>query len=160
MLLISFRIPHCKNIIPISIINNKMTLSIILEDKLATDGIEYNYRYLLEGSYQPDQNTADSWKVVDIRRLCDDDSNTLEDCQKYIDLSIEAIKEHGKVAICCSYGISRSNAIALGVLVKYYDMGFSEALKIIKLKVKVSDIKEIHISKLKELLGQTKEKIV
>jgi hypothetical protein len=53
-----------------------------------------------------------------------------------------------------------SNAIALGVLVKYYDMGFSGALKIIKHKVKEKDIKEIHISKLKELLGQTKEKIV
>jgi len=137
-----------------------MALSIILNDIMATDGIEYNYRYLLEGNYQPDQKSLDSWKVVDVRRLRDDDSNTLEDYQKYIDLSFKAIKEHGKVAICCSYGISRSNAIALGVLVKYYDMGFSEALKLIKHKVKVSDIKEIHISKLKELLGQTKEKIV
>ena len=33
-----------------------MALSIILNDIMATDGIEYNYRYLLEGNYQPDQN--------------------------------------------------------------------------------------------------------
>ena len=129
-----------------------MALSIILENILATDGIEYNYKYLLDDNYQPDQNTADIWKVVDVRRLRDDYTNTLEDYQKYIDLSIEAIEEHGKVAICCSYGVSRSNAIALGVLVKYYNMDFKGAQQLIKHKVKRSNIKEIHISKLKKLL--------
>jgi len=137
-----------------------VALSIILDDILATDGIEYNYRYLLEGNYQSDQKTPDSWTVVDVRRLLDNDSNNLEDYQKYIDLSFKAIKEHGKVVICCSYGISRSNAIALGVLVKYYGMNFSEALQLIKHKVKKADIKEIHIVKLKELLEQDKEEIV
>ena len=90
-------------------------------------------------------------EVVDVRRLRDDYSNTLEDYQKYIDLSFRAIKEHGKFVICCSYGISRSNAIALGVLVKYYDMSFI-TLQLIKHKVKGSDIVESHIIKLKELL--------
>jgi hypothetical protein len=83
-----------------------MALSIILNDIMTTDGIEYNYRYLLEGNYQLYQNSLDSWKVADVKRLRDDDSNTLEDYQKYIDLSFKAIKEHGKVAICCSYGTS------------------------------------------------------
>ena len=137
-----------------------MALSIILDDILATDGIEYNYRYLLEGNYQSDQKTPDSWTVVDVRRLLDNDYNNLEDYQKYIDLSFKAIKENGKVVICCSYGISRSNAIALGVLVKYYGMNFSEALQLIKHKVKKADIKEMHIVKLKELLEQDKEEIV
>jgi protein-tyrosine phosphatase len=134
-----------------------MTLSIILDDKLATDGIQYSYSYLLEGYYQPDTKSTDSWKVVDVRRLRDDDSNTLDDYKKYIDLCFEAIKEQGKVAICCSYGVSRSNAIALGVLVKYYDMNFIEALQLIKHKVKKSNIKEIHITKLKKLLGEDKK---
>ena len=103
-----------------------MTLSIILKDKLATDGIEYSYIYLLEGNFQPDTKSMDSWKVVDVRSLRDDDSNSLGDYQRYIDLTYEAIKEHGKAVVCCSYGISRSNAIALGVLVKYYGMTFGQ----------------------------------
>jgi hypothetical protein len=55
-----------------------MTISIILDDKLATDRIEYNYRYLSEDNYQPDVKSKNSWKVVDVRRLHDDDSNNLE----------------------------------------------------------------------------------
>ncbi len=129
-----------------------MTISVILDDKLATSGIEYNYDYLLEGNYQSNEKTEGSWKVVDVRRLRDNDSNSLEDYQKYIDLSYETIKEHGKVVICCSYGISRSNAIALGVLVKHYDMAFHDAQKLIKQKVDKSDIVQAHIDKVQKLL--------
>jgi protein-tyrosine phosphatase len=129
-----------------------MAISVILDDKLATSGIEYNYDYLLKGNYQSNEKTEDSWKVVDVRRLRDSDSNSLEDYQKYIDLSYETIKEHGRVVICCSYGISRSNAIALGVLVKHYDMTFLDAQRLIKQKVEKSDIVQAHIDKLQKLL--------
>ena len=59
LLLISFRIPHNKSIIPINIIKNIVVL-VILDEKLATDGIQYSYSYLLEGIYQPDQKSQDS----------------------------------------------------------------------------------------------------
>ena len=129
-----------------------MSLSVILEDKLATDGIEYSYTYLLEGNYQPDRKSLESWKVVDVRRLQDNDSNSLEEYQKYIDLTFEAIKDHGKAVICCSYGISRSNAIAIRVLVKYYGMTFSQAQELVNQEVKKSDIVEAYIVKLRNLL--------
>jgi hypothetical protein len=47
-----------------------MTISVILDDKLATSGIEYNYDYLLKGNYQSKEKTEDSWKVVDVRDVC------------------------------------------------------------------------------------------
>ncbi len=40
-----------------------MTLSIIIPDKLSTAGMgEYNYMFLQEGLYQPNQNSSDSGK--------------------------------------------------------------------------------------------------
>jgi len=47
-----------------------MTISVILDDELATSGIEFNYDYLLEGHYQSNEKTEDSWKVVDVRDAC------------------------------------------------------------------------------------------
>ena len=92
-------------------------------------------------------------EVVDVRGLRDDDSNSLGDYQRYIDLTTKQSKKSmEKLSYVAVIGISRSNAIALGVLVKYYGMTFGQAQETIKQKVKRSDIKELHISKLKELL--------
>ncbi|MBA3750232.1 MAG: dual specificity protein phosphatase family protein [Nitrosopumilus sp.] len=135
-----------------------MTISIIIEDKLATRGIaEYNYEYVEEGIYQSNQNLPYSWKVANVRSLQDNGSNSLGDYQKHIDIAFNMIREHGKVAICCSYGISRSNAIALGVLVKYFDMNFDEAEILIKQKVEKADINPEHIKKLKKLFNKDKD---
>jgi protein-tyrosine phosphatase len=138
-----------------------LTISIIIEDVLATKGIgEYNYDFVGEGIYQPNQNLPNSWKVANVRSLQDNGSNSLEDYQNHIDIAYNTIREHGKVAICCSYGISRSNAIALGVLVKYFDMKFNDAETLIKQKVEKADINPEHIKKLKKLFdkGEGEEK--
>jgi predicted protein tyrosine phosphatase len=37
-----------------------------------------------------------------------------------------------KVVVCCSHGMNRSNAIALGVLVQYFKMDLFKALELIK----------------------------
>jgi len=42
-----------------------------------------------------------------IRDLYDDESNSLEDYDKKIDLAWELIQKHGRVVICCVAGISR-----------------------------------------------------
>jgi predicted protein tyrosine phosphatase len=50
----------------------------------------------------------------------EDDSNPLEDYEEKIDLMWELIQKHGKAVMCCVAGISQSNALALGVLLKYF----------------------------------------
>jgi hypothetical protein len=68
----------------------------------------------------------------DVRDLYDGrnsfgDHNTLEDYERKIDLAWDKMQKYGRVVICCVAGTSRSNAIALGVLVRYFKMPFDEA---------------------------------
>jgi protein-tyrosine phosphatase len=128
----------------------------IIENKLATEGIgQYNYVVLNEGHHQTGNHTSDSWIVADVRDLYDDDSNSLEEYEKKIDLVWELMQQHDRVVICCVAGISRSNAIALGVLVKYFDMDFYEALELVREKVPRANICPGHISQLKKLFNVT-----
>jgi hypothetical protein len=48
-------------------------------------------------------------------------------------------------------GQSRATAIALGVLIKYFKMSFNQGLEVIKRKVPVADIGNLHILALKKL---------
>lgn len=130
----------------------------IIEGKLATEGIQqFSYQFYSEGNYQSNQFTSNSWAVVDVRDLYDGNSlgnnNTLQDYERKIDLAWEMMQKYGRVVICCVAGISRSNAIAIGVLVKYFKIPFDEAWKLVHLKVPISDIHEVHVTSLKELLG-------
>jgi len=95
------------------------------------------------------------WPVADVRDLYDDDSNDLEDYEKKIDLAWELLQKNGRVVICCVAGISRSNAIALGVLVKYFAMDFYDAWELVKERVPRANINPNHISKLKKLFNVT-----
>jgi hypothetical protein len=65
------------------------------------------------------------------------------------------MQKHGRVVICCVAGVSHSNAIALGVLVKYFGMDFYDAWKLIRKRVPRANINPSHISKLKKLFNVT-----
>ena len=96
-----------------------------------------------------------SWAVADVRDLYNDGSNALQDYEKMIDKAYALMQQHDRVVICCVAGMSRSNAIALGVLVKYFKMDFDEAWDLIRKNVPDSDIKPGHILQLKKLFNIT-----
>ena len=130
----------------------------ILDNRIATAGIsQFSYKVLNEGLHQTNkyENAIDSWQILDVRDLFDDDSNSLKDYKEKIDLAWDMIQKYGKVVICCVAGISRSNAIALGVLVKYFNMDFYEACEFVKSKVPIANIDPAHIEKLKQLFNVT-----
>ena len=128
----------------------------IIENKLATEGINEFSLDELKDIYQDTGGiTIIKWPVADVRDLYDDDSNGLEDYEKKIDLAWELLQKNGRVVICCVAGISRSNAIALGVLVKYFDMDFYDAWELVRQRVPRANINPSHISKLKKLFGVT-----
>ena len=84
----------------------------IIENKLATQGIhEFSHRELKDIDYDTGGITNITWPVADVRDLYDDDSNSIEDYEKKIDLAWELMQKYGRVVICCVAGISRSNAI-------------------------------------------------
>jgi protein-tyrosine phosphatase len=58
-----------------------------------------------------------------------------------------------KVVICCLAGVSRSNAIALGVLVHHFKINVNQALELITSKVPICNILPPHISALSKLLN-------
>ena len=128
----------------------------IIENKLATEGIhEFSCHELKEVDLKTEGITTTKWPVADVRDLYDDDSNSLEDYEKMIDLAWELIQKHGRVVICCVAGISRSNAIALGVLVKYFGIDFYDAWELIKKSIPRANINPNHITKLKKLFNVT-----
>jgi hypothetical protein len=57
------------------------------------------------------------------------------------------------VVICCRLGISRSNAIALGVLLQYFKIDFDQAVELISSKVPICNILSFHIMALQKLLN-------
>ena len=61
-------------------------------------------------------------------------------------MSVEASLELGqKVVICCRAGVSRSNAVALGVLVHHFKIDVNQALELITSKVPIYNILHPHI---------------
>ena len=128
----------------------------IIENKLATQGIhEFSCQELKDVDYGTGGITNITWPVADVRDLYDDDSNSMEDYEKKIDFAWELMQKHGRVVICCVAGISRSNAIAVGVLVKHGGMDFYDALELVKDRVPIANINPSHISKLKRLFNVT-----
>jgi hypothetical protein len=93
----------------------------------------------------------DNFKIIDVRML-NDSGNKQEDYELNILRVTSELFEGNKVVICYETGQSKSNAIALGVLVKYFKMSFHEAWDLIKKQVPNSSIDPVHIESLKRIL--------
>lgn len=118
----------------------------ILKGLLATHGLD-----LPTGKPLPD-----SWIKIDCRKLKESDEPEKNPIGLYHMLIEDAaywLKQKRAVALCCSGGVSRSNAIAVGVLVWHYKMDFREALARVQDKVPICQIDDIHYNNLKLLFG-------
>jgi len=79
--------------------------------------------------------------VVDIRDLVDKKGNTSKIVKSKVDEVLQSLKKGKKVAICCDYGISRSNSIAAGVLSLYEGISMKDAIKSVLKKTDEKSIK-------------------
>lgn len=91
------------------------------------------------------------FKVLDIRDRMLDAPNPMHVYRRLVIEAIEVIKGHGKVVICCSAGVSRSNSIAVGVLARHFGFRFEEACNLVSEKVPIADISTCHLEKLRTL---------
>jgi len=73
----------------------------------------------------------EEYSVVDVRDLVDREGNENQAILGKIDAAVDLLKQKHKVVISCDYGISRSNAIAIGALVKCFNYDFDEAVKFV-----------------------------
>ncbi len=74
---------------------------------------------------------TDLWdvRVIDVRDLLDRQGNTPEAVRVKIDSAVQALRDGERVVICCDYGMSRSNAVAAGVLATHEGLGLNEAVR-------------------------------
>jgi protein-tyrosine phosphatase len=91
---------------------------------------------------------------VDVRVLPEFDAPSSPSEYKLNIMRVISYLELGeKVVVCCSHGMNRSNAIALGVLVQYFKMDFFKALELIQSRVPICTIISTNIVALTKLFN-------
>ncbi len=97
------------------------------------------------------------YSVVDVRDLVDKEGNLNQVILEKIDAVVDLLKQNHKVVICCDYGISRSNAIAIGAIVKCFNYDFDEAVKFVMDKTEEMAIRIDILNSVREVLGINKK---
>ncbi len=92
--------------------------------------------------------------IVDVRDMLDE-PQSLDTYMQTISRAVGWKRAKEKIVICCGAGQSRSNAIAIGVLIEVCKMNFYEAHDLVRDKVPIAQIEPCHISALKKLYNVT-----
>ena len=95
------------------------------------------------------------WIVVDCRVLLDDVVNPIDKYKTLIESAINFLNQGNKVICCCSAGQSRSNSIALGVLIEYFGMDFYDAWDLLREKNPFCGIAMEHLGAIKTIYNVT-----
>jgi len=103
----------------------------ILEN-LATDGLGEPTE--LSSYIDCEIGLIDDFRIIDVRVLPEVDAPSLSEYNLNIVRVTSYLELDEKVVVCCSHGMNRSNAIALGVLVKYFKMDFFQGIGVDKIK--------------------------
>lgn len=126
-----------------------------INDQLATHGLEEQWGSDITDDMiaKPDNyNMIEGFKVIDVRDRMLDARNPLDVYRKLTDEAMRILRENGKVVICCSAGVSRSNSIAIAVLVKHFQMTFDEAVSLVSEKVPIANPLPCHLQQIKRIL--------
>jgi UDP-glucuronate decarboxylase len=88
-----------------------------------------------------DQTITDGVAVLDVRDLVDKFGNSPKATKEKIEQGISLLKQGKKVVVCCDYGISRSNAIAAGIISCFKGINLNQAIKEVVDSTGVHEIK-------------------
>jgi hypothetical protein len=90
----------------------------------------------------------EDWIIIDCRDMKDEWNPPII----YAEKIFQILATNGKAVVCCGAGISRSNAVALGYLLKI-GLTWEQAWTLIHDKGSIAQIQPGHISALKSLFG-------
>ena len=76
-----------------------------------------------------EKSVTSDFAILDVRDLVDKFGNSAIATKEKIDWGLKLLRQGKRVVVCCDYGISRSNAIAAGILSLHNDMSLNEAIK-------------------------------
>jgi len=69
--------------------------------------------------------------VVDVRNLLDKEGNDLIEVSKRIEQGLASLRRGQRTVVACDYGMSRSNAIAAGIISKFQGIPFISAVRLV-----------------------------
>ncbi len=72
---------------------------------------------------------SDDYSILDVRDLVDKGGNTAAAIRSRIADGLNILKTGKKLVVCCDHGISRSNAVATGILARHKNIPFSDAIR-------------------------------
>lgn len=76
-----------------------------------------------------DQSITSDCVVLDVRDLVDKFGNSAATTKEKIEQGQALLRQGKQVVVCCDYGISRSNAIAAGILSRFNGISLDQAIK-------------------------------
>jgi UDP-glucuronate decarboxylase len=88
-----------------------------------------------------DPSIAGDMVVLDVRDLVDKFGNSPTAVKEKIEQGVALMAQRKRVVVCCDYGISRSNAIAAGILSLFRGIKLEQAVKEVVQAVGVQEIK-------------------
>jgi nucleoside-diphosphate-sugar epimerase len=91
--------------------------------------------------------------IVDVRDLVDKAGNRSSAIRAKILQGVESIVDGKRTVVCCDYGMSRSNAIATGILVSLDKIAFDVALRQVQKATGEAQIKLEPLNAVREALG-------
>ena len=68
-------------------------------------------------------------EILDVRDLVDKPGNSIAIIKKKISKAVKTLKQGKKIVVCCDYGISRSNAVAAGIIKIIENIPFDDAIQ-------------------------------
>ncbi|WP_072622904.1 NAD-dependent epimerase/dehydratase family protein [Spirulina major] len=91
--------------------------------------------------------------VVDVRDLVDKAGNNSNAILNKIHQAIDLITQGKRTVVCCDYGMSRSNAIAVGIIVNLEKIPFNQALRQVQEATGEAEIKLDPLNAVRQALG-------
>jgi len=98
------------------------------------------------------QNVPDI-EVIDVRDLVDKAGNNADAIMSKIRQGVDLVKQGKRTVICCDYGMSRSNAIAVGVITNFEKIPFNQALRQVQEATGEAEIKLDPLNAVRQALG-------
>ena len=91
-------------------------------------------------------------QIIDVRDLVDKEGNRPDTVREKIRHGTKCLEAGKTIVVCCDYGISRSNAIAAGILASYEKSSLDEAVRQVQMATGESEIKLETLSAVRDAL--------
>lgn len=98
---------------------------------------------------------GDGLTIIDVRDLVDKPGNDVSAVAAKIEEGVAALGRGERTVVCCDYGISRSNAIAAGILARMEQLGYEAAVRRVLQATGETEIKPGPLAVVRAALGCT-----